>query len=1032
MLKVLINLQNLEKKRIELGQKIAKLEQEVAEQSWRFNRDSQNEQQEFTQNKRNEENRLNLEIQSLESKIKESVEIAEKICPESLLSLPWSDEIWHQLYSGSNGSNGYQPRLGGLAPGILRVGTVSSVNHREKLPEPIITEPGIPALVPIRAMSSNTADKMPGHLVIFSNNAESRQAAVAAIQSIALRIICTFPVRKLKGIFIDPVSMGNNFPFKELPDFISGLKTYTRSDDIREQLRALTVHIEQVIQNYLGRNYDTIEAFNAAKSSVEEPYRYLFLADFPTNFESASWEDLKSLLVNGSKAGVYAIVHVDESDESQKPKRDMNYNLFESYCTVLRPSGMKSAGRQLFQMQLPNGCLCQVDLDEPPLNQQFNQLTGAIAKAFKEVKTETVSFTEFYPSSINPDKIAWSVDYNSGREVRAPIGVMGARENLEFWLGTNEDALVVSQSLLAGKPGAGKSYTLHAIILSLALRYSPDELQMYLLDFKEGVEFQIYVDPERSEILSYTEELNEEKALPHARVVSIESDREFGLSVLQNVQAEIEQRGSQFKSVGVSSLTDYRQKRPDVKMPRILVVIDEFQYMFQDRDKITAELNLIFEDITRRGRAFGVHLLIASQSPNVPNMSRGIYSFIELRMAQQMDKNTAASVLAEGNIDAVDLLEKPGKVIYNKDFGRKGHNEIGQVADMSLSERIKALLEVQNTARDIGYQRSEPLVLFNGSRPTKLSHNRQLRQLSQMSGWLSSRDLNKQVIQEPDWLGEETPGVAWLGEAMRIGDHTKAIFRRRSRSNMLLVGTSEEIIFGIISGILLSLVHTYEPQQAEFQIIDLCQDSEDNSWAAMSLNFRRLFAQYFPTAIGKRFPKPGDKILRGETVLQNVYEELERRQKQRDENPDELNLGPSLFLVYAIGSLSRAQNLRPIVGRRNEEPSEDAEKLLALAARGPELGIHSILWLDSLKTFTQLTADNRSALTNFDLRVGLNMPGDDSRLLLGETDAQSLPRMMAYFCDKSTGNNLEKFKAYSVPSIAEMAEYSKQFQHRSF
>jgi hypothetical protein len=120
------------------------------------------------------------------------------------------------------------------------------------------------------------------------------------------------------------------------------------------------------------------------------------------------------------------------------------------------------------------------------------------------------------------------------------------------------------------------------------------------------------------------------------------------------------------------------------------------------------------------------------------------------------------------------------------------------------------------------------------------------------------------------------------------------------------------------------------------------------------------------------------------------------------------------------------------VGRRNEEPSEDAEKLLALAARGPELGIHSILWLDSLKTFTQLTADNRSALTNFDLRVGLNMPGDDSRLLLGETDAQSLPRMMAYFCDKSTGNNLEKFKAYSVPSIAEMAEYSKQFQHRSF
>ncbi|WP_318699576.1 MULTISPECIES: FtsK/SpoIIIE domain-containing protein [unclassified Roseofilum] len=708
-------------------------------------------------------------------------------------------------------------------------------------------------------------------------------------------------------MMIDPVSMGNNFPFKELPDFISGLKTYTRSDDIREQLRALTVHIEQVIQNYLGRNYDSIEIFNAAKSSVEEPYRYLFLADFPTNFDGSSWEDLKSLLVNGAKAGVYAIIHVDGTLET--PKRDMDYRLFESYCTVLQPSGKSEDNHPLFEVQFPNGCLCEVSLDEPPPNDQFNQLTGAIAKAFKEVKTETVSFAEFYPHTTHPDKRVWSADYYSGCEVRAPIGVMGARENLEFWLGTNEDALVVSQGLLAGKPGAGKSYTLHAIIISLAMRYSPDELQMYLLDFKEGVEFQIYVDPERSDRVSLTEELNEEKALPHARVVSIESDREFGLSVLQTVQAEIEQRGSQFKSVGVSNLTDYREKCPDVKMPRILVVIDEFQYMFQDRDKITSELNLIFEDITRRGRAFGVHLLIASQSPNVPNMSRGIYSFIELRMAQQMDKNTANSVLAEGNVDAVDLLEKPGKVIYNKDFGRKGHNEIGQVADMSLPERMNALLEIQNTARDNSYQRSEPLILFNGSRPTQLSHNRQLRQLSQRSDWLSLRDLNKQAIQEPDWLVEETPGVAWLGEAMRIGDHTKAIFRRRSRSNMLLVGTSEEMIFGIIGGILLSLVHTYQPQQAEFQIIDLCQDSEDTPWASMSVSFRRLFAQYFPIAIGKRFPNPGDRIIRGETILQNVYEEWERRQKYRDEHPDELDLGPSLFLIYAIGSLSRAQNL---------------------------------------------------------------------------------------------------------------------------
>ena len=1032
--------------------------------------------------------------------------------PPRLLSLPWSDSRWTP---SETDKNSYSPQTTGLAPGIVRVG--------ELLIEQIQPTEKIPAFLPIRNVSKNPEESLPGHITIFSSDAESRQAACAAIQSIALRTIATFPARKIKAVFIDPVSMGNNFPFKKLPDFISGLKTYTRSDDVREQLRSLTVHIEQVIQNYLGTNYQTIEEFNSAKASVQEPYRYLFIADFPANFDNNAWEDLKSILVNGARAGVYVIVHIDETlDELRK----FDKQLFENYTSVLRPYfGLKAGAKPkiggvytgyvtniiptgvyveflpgiqgfihlsklthervsnanyiaslhqrlivkvrqinnqgeieltcldihpneaaaaqqqdfranqypdqtLFETKLPNGLTFKIDLDKPPANEQFNSILEAITKAFKEAKTETVSFKEFYPKNTDPDKQEWSKDYTTTKEMRAPIGVMGAMEKLEFWLGNNDDGLVVSQSLLAGKPGAGKSYTLHAIIISLAMRYSPDELEMYLLDFKEGVEFQIYVDPERAETNNLTEELNEQKALPHAKVISIESDREFGLSVLKSVKEEIEKRGDKFKTVGVSNLTDYRQKCPNEKMPRILVVIDEFQYIFQERDRITDQLNLIFEDITRRGRAFGVHLLIASQSPSVPNMSNRIYSFIELRLAMQMDKSTAASVLAEGNIDAIDLLEKPGKVIYNKDFGKKGHNEIGQVADVSLKERINALMHIQTIALDRHYQRLEPLVLFNGTRPTKLHHNRQIAQLSQLSNWLSLRELNKQVIQEPDWLVEEYPGVAWLGEAMRIGNHTKAIFRRRPRSNMIIVGDSEETVFGIIGGILISLVHSYERQKAQFRIMDFSQESEDNYWAEMSLNFRRFFSQYFPTIIGKRFPNSGQQIVRAEEILQTTYTEFERRKKLRTENPDEMNLGQSLYFVCAVGGLNRAQNLRPVEGRRGDEPSADAQKIITLASQGAELGIHTILWLDNMKTYSQLTGDNRAWLTHFDLRVALPMPADDSRSLLGETYAQNLPRLRAYFRDQSTTGDLEKFKPYAVPASQEMAVYSKRFQQR--
>jgi DNA segregation ATPase FtsK/SpoIIIE, S-DNA-T family len=1032
-----------------------------------------------------------------------------------LLSRPWSDPCW---FPSTNHPECYRPQTSGLAPGILRVGSL--------LLERELEQASVPALVPIRQLSSDPNYRLPGHVVIFSNDSESRQAAIAAIESIALRVISTFPVRKMQGVFIDPVSMGNSFPFKSLPRFIVGQQTYTRSEDVREQLNKLTVHTEQVIQNYLSRYYETIEDYNAVKAAIEEAYKYLFVADFPTNFDNQACEDLKSLLVNGAKAGVYSVIHID--DTLEKP-RNFSYDIFNDYCTVLHPAhglttggsfnkrgslkagyvyvgkvtrithmgayvevlpgkegfvqtsqlaeyrvakpedavsvgqvmsvkildidskdrislscigiqqkeasaaasrafegnDFKDAGRPLFSMQLPNGLEFNIQLDQPPSNDLFNQLTAVITEASKTIKVDTVSFSDLYPPQF------WQDD--SRREIRAPIGVTGARDRVEFWMGNDEEGLVVSSGLLAGKPGAGKSFTLHAIISSLAMKYAPDELEMYLLDFKEGVEFQIYVDPEKSESANLSDEPDEAKALPHAKVISIESDREFGLSVLQRVQQEIEERGSQFKSAGVSSLTDYRDRTQE-KMPRVLVVIDEFQYMFQENDAITGQLNLIFEDITRRGRAFGVHLLIASQSPNVPNMNRRIYSFIELRMAMQMDQSTAGFVLAEGNTDAVDLLERPGKVIYNKDFGRKGHNDIGQIADVGLAQRQNALREVQAVATERAYERPEPLVIFYGNRPTKLEHNGQLLQLSNMERWLSLSELNKQVLAESDWLTQEFPGVAWLGEAMRIGSHTKAIFRRRPRSNMLLVGTSEETIFGILGGIFLSLVHCYQPQNAEFQIIDLSIPNEEdgNDWSKMTTTFRDQFSEHFLTGLGKRFPDTEQKIVRAEMTLKKVYEEFERRQQMREENPDEMNFGASLFFVCAIGGLNRAQNLRPVVGKRGDEMSSDAQNLLMLVSKGSELGIHTILWMDSTKSFLQMFGDSRAAFTHFDLRVGLTMPPDDSRQLLGESYAQNLPRLRAYFHDVAIAAGLEKFKPYAIPSSQEIQGYSQRLDQRSY
>ncbi len=82
------------------------------------------------------------------------------------------------------------------------------------------------------------------------------------------------------------------------------------------------------------------------------------------------------------------------------------------------------------------------------------------------------------------------------------------------------------------------------MITNLALRYSPDEVEFYLVDFKKGVEFKAYAQAE----------------LPHARVIAIESEREFGLSVLERLDLELKRRGDLFRNQGVQDLARLPQR----------------------------------------------------------------------------------------------------------------------------------------------------------------------------------------------------------------------------------------------------------------------------------------------------------------------------------------------------------------------------------------------------------------------------------------------------------------------------------------
>src|SRR5207245_504057 len=184
------------------------------------------------------------------------------------------------------------------------------------------------------------------------------------------------------------------------------------------------------------------------------------------------------------------------------------------------------------------------------------------------------------------------------------------RQVLQLGQGTSQHALV------AGKTGSGKSTLLHALITNLALHYGPDEVELYLIDFKKGVEFKCYATC----------------ALPHARVVAVESEREFGLSVLQRLDGELTRRGELYRTHGLNDLASYRallDGGADLPpMPRVLLVVDEFQEFFVEDDKVAQESALLLDRLVRQGRAFGIHVLLGSQTLG------GSYSLARSTIAQ--------------------------------------------------------------------------------------------------------------------------------------------------------------------------------------------------------------------------------------------------------------------------------------------------------------------------------------------------------------------------------------------------------------
>jgi S-DNA-T family DNA segregation ATPase FtsK/SpoIIIE len=874
------------------------------------------------------------------------VKIQEPISEEGASGAPWGDPSWESWKAPTKFPATI--RFGELQVDVKTI--VSGIAKDAPFTLPMPEKFAVPALMAFPRQAS---------MMIHTDRA-GRADSIKAMQTVMTRLLTCLPPGRVHFTLIDPVGLGQNFSgFMHLGDFdekLVGPRIWTDQGQIDERLTNLTEHMETVIQKYLRNEFETIDDYNAQAGELAEPYRFLVIADYPVNMSDEAFRRLSSIATTGARCGVYTLIMRDTRITTGA---GTHLDDLQAHSINLVREGDRFVWEDDVFKQFP------LALDPAPTDDELTKLLHQVGRKAKDASRVEVPFSSIAPKL--PD--FWTL--RSSSDVQVAIGRMGATRLQMFKLGKG----VAQHALIAGKTGSGKSTLLHALISNLAMWYSPDEIELYLIDFKKGVEFKTYAS----------------HLLPHAKAIAVESDREFGLSVLQRIDAELTRRGNLYRKFGSQDLNSYRQDSGE-KLPRTLLIIDEFQEFFSEDDKLAADAALLIDRIVRQGRAFGIHVLLGSQTiGGSSGLSRSTIGQIAIRIALQTSEADSQMILGDGN-SAARLLSRPGEAIYNDAGGLVEGNSPFQVAWLPDEQRDVYLEEVNDKVKKTGIKGNVPIV-FEGNAPADIRKNPFLMEQLNAAAYTP-------LAGAP---------MAWLGDPVAIKNPTAVNFRRQSGSNVLIIGQNEEAALAMMSQAMVGLATQLAPKDASFYVLD-GSPSDSPSYGILARVAGALPHQ--------------TKNVEYRAVPEAIHElakELEKRQAAETSNPPAIFA--FIFGMQRYRSLRKSEESFSFSSSDEEKPADPGKEFGDLMRDGPASGIHIIAWIDTATALDR--ALERAALREFDNRVLFQMSATDSSNLIDSPAANKLGvnRAMAYSEEQGT---TEKFRPYAPADASWLAEVKEK------
>lgn len=400
----------------------------------------------------------------------------------------------------------------------------------------------------------------------------------------------------------------------------------------KERLLATVMSTAQEISNSLSRNF-SVDLHDLYEKNIKgDSFQLLFLKDILRGTNEEGLKTILNLIETYYSCGV-RIVWMDDftneniANQSSQYKELVQRILGVSKVLTLTENGYFSEDAQVELLSLSSTSSEREIYSYCLKYREYLSSTQSISISYEDIGfgLETINNVDDATISI---PVAWN----------AP-NVWNIEFNCQ-----NDDPIA---NLIVGIPGTGKSHFIDAIILNGAWKYSPDELVFQLIDFKDGLASSAYAD-DRCKI-------------PHIKVVSRKNKQEEAEIILSGILAEKELRALKCAKLGVGNIAAYNRKSSE-KMPRLVVIVDECQHLFDDE-----YLSKMSEQIVREGRAMGIHLVLATQT--VTSKMMKTIAFVNGRYCFQTSSDTElGELIGKEYKSRFNEVEKSTHLVFAKDW----------------------------------------------------------------------------------------------------------------------------------------------------------------------------------------------------------------------------------------------------------------------------------------------------------------------------------------------------------------------------